>query len=258
MTGPGTNSYLVGASELVAIDPGPKDDAHVGALLEAASRRGGRICAVLVTHTHPDHAPGATALGARAGAPLLGWGERDGFVPDRVLRDGDHVGTGDGELTALHTPGHASNHLCYMLSEPRILFSGDHIMGGSTVVIAPPDGDMAAYLSSLSRLARLSPPIGAIAPGHGAMIRNPVEVIEQYRAHRLAREASVLAVLGSRGGAGVGIDEIVAEIYVEVPVELHPIARYSVWAHLLKLRGESKAACERPDDISAAWSAVGA
>ncbi len=252
MTGPGTNSYLVGTRSLVAIDPGPEDEGHLAALAEAA---GGRLKAVIVTHTHRDHAPGARRLAELTGATVLGYEERDGFRPDRRLAEGDVVAEGDLPLVALHTPGHASDHLCYLAQRGgRLLFSGDHVMGGSTVVIAPPDGEMRAYLSSLERLLELSPAIGAIAPGHGPALSNPLDVLRGYIGHRLARERAVQAALSARHQASV--DEIVADVYTDVREELHPIARYSVWAHLLKLREEGEASSPEPDEISAPWRAT--
>jgi len=261
MTGPGTNTYLVGREALVAIDPGPDDESHL-ALLGAISRGGPRhLAAVVVTHTHPDHAPGAAALAEATGAEVLGFGVRDGFEPDRQLADGDQVRAGDLPLVALHTPGHASNHLCYSLTLPgagesgrppaRVLFSGDHIMGGSTVVIAPLDGDMKAYLDSLEWLTAIDPPLDVIAPGHGPLLPEPAAVIGDYIAHRLAREASILSALEVRGRAGV--DDLVGDVYTDVAVELHPVARFSVWAHLRKLGDDGLAQSDDPDDVSAAW-----
>lgn len=252
MTGPGTNSYLVGRDSLVVIDPGPDEEEHLEALAEAA---GGRLAAVIVTHTHPDHAPGARHLAETTGAVVLGYEARDGFRPDRRIGEGDVVTEGDLALRAVHTPGHASDHLCYLIEEDEpLLFSGDHVMGGSTVVIAPPDGDMSAYLAALERLLELSPPLHAIAPGHGAALADPERVLRDYIAHRLARERAVLAALSARHRAVV--TELVADVYTDVPEELHPIARYSVWAHLLKLRDEGLASSPEPSDIAAPWTAV--
>jgi glyoxylase-like metal-dependent hydrolase (beta-lactamase superfamily II) len=262
MTGPGTNSYLVGREQLVAIDPGPEDDSHLAVL--AAISRGGprRLVAIVVTHTHPDHAPGAAALAEATGAPVWGYGARDGFRPDGELRDGDHVPAGDLPLVALHTPGHASDHLCYLLDilrpgesgEPatRVLFSGDHIMGGSTVVIAPPDGDMRTYLDSLERVAGIEPPLTVIGPGHGPLLPEPAAVIEDYIAHRRDREASILAALDVRGRARV--DDLVTDVYTDVAPELHPIAQFSVWAHLRKLGGDGLAESDEPDELRGAWA----
>ncbi len=254
MTGPGTNTYLVGEHDLVVIDPGPQDDAHLDAVATAASSSHRRIKAVVVTHHHSDHAPGARGLAERTGAMVLGYGfeDRERFVPDRRLTEGDVVDLGDIPVRALHTPGHASDHLCYTVERPmRLLFSGDHIMGGSTVVIAPPDGDMAEYLASLDRLLGEQPAIGAIAPGHGPAMPDPLGVINGYREHRLAREVAVVAALARRRQAG--IDQIVADVYTDVPEVLHPIARYSVWAHLLKLRAEGRAASTDPDTVESEW-----
>lgn len=252
MTGPGTNTYLVGTSEVVVIDPGPDDEAHLDAVAAAGA---GRIRRVAVTHTHPDHAPGAAGLAARTGALVAGFGARDGFLPDEVLGEGDVLGAGEHRMRALHTPGHASNHLCYLLEGAGVLFSGDHVMGGSTVVIAPPDGDMAAYLASLERLLVLAPPLRAIAPGHGPLMEDPPAVLQGYLDHRRAREAAILAALRRRGSATV--DDLVEDVYVDVPSALHPVARYSVWAHLRHLAAPPAPAVMAPagDELTGTWEA---
>lgn len=256
MTGPGTNTYLVGHEDLVAIDPGPDDEGHLQAVAAVAA---GRLRAVVVTHTHPDHAPGAAALAELTGARVLGHGPRDGFMPDDTLAEGSEVGAGDVPLHAVHTPGHASNHLCYLAdvggeggTDLRVLFSGDHIMSGSTVVIAPPDGDMTAYFASLERLLVLDPPITVIAPGHGALMPAPRQVIEGYLQHRRAREGAIATSLRTRREAS--IEDIVSDVYTEVPASLHPIARFSVWAHLRKLAEEGLATSDDGDDITARWT----
>ncbi len=259
MTGPGTNTYLIGGDELAVIDPGPDDhEAHLDAVAAAGA---GRIRWILVTHTHSDHSPGAAGLKVRTGAEVLGFDERDGFVPDRAIGDGHVVQDSAGQfrLRALHTPGHASNHLCYLLDGPEgqaggVLFSGDHIMSGSTVVIAPPDGDMARYLASLADVGKLD--ISAIFPGHGDVIDDARAKIEEYTDHRLAREAAVLAEL-TAASTPLTVESLVATIYVGVKAELHPIAQFSVWAHLRKLAAEGRA---RPvegdiDALNATWSA---
>lgn len=252
MTGPGTNSYLVGEKRLVAIDPGPDEPDHLEALAELA---GGRLAGILVTHSHPDHAPGAKRLGELTGAVVCGFGERAGFVPERLLAEGDRIELGDLALGVVHTPGHASDHLCFLAEAAgRLLFSGDHVMGGSTVVIAPPDGDMSQYLSSLERLLEMEPGLGAIAPGHGPALTDPAAVLRHYISHRLAREKAVLAALSARHEATV--EQIVADVYTDVAAELHPIARYSVWAHLLKLAGEGQASSPEPLDLTAPWQAL--
>ncbi len=233
MTGPGTNTYLVGIDEIAVIDPGPEDASHLDAICGCG---GDRIRWILCTHTHPDHSPGAAALRERTGAKVMAFGSRDGLKVDSRIGEGDHIEATEFRLRAIHTPGHASNHICYLLEGERMLFSGDHVMQGSTVVIAPPDGDMAAYLDSLKRVRELR--LSSIAPGHGHLIENPKEVLDFYIEHRLEREAQVLDALADAGTATV--DEIVEQVYTDVPMELHPVARYSVHAHLLKLASEGR------------------
>ena len=249
MTGPGTNTYLVGGDQLAVIDPGPDDPGHLDAV---AAEGAGRIRWILVTHTHPDHAPGAAGLKARTGAEVLGWDARDDFVPDTEIGDGWELTAADFALSAVHTPGHASNHLCYVLASERLLFSGDHIMSGSTVVIAPPDGDMAAYLQALQRVQEL--PVTGIAPGHGLFIDDPGAKVDEYLTHRRAREHSIADALARSGRATV--EELVAAVYVDVPEALHPIARFSVWAHLRKLADEQRARAADVDDLGATWEPV--
>lgn len=225
-TGPGTNSYVVAAAgEAVVIDPGPTIPAHLDAIRRAIGASMPR--AVLVTHTHPDHAPAANELAADLGVPALGWGPGPQFSPDGRLADGDLVRFGDAAAEAVATPGHTADHLCFQVGD--LLFTGDHIMGGSTVVIE----DLAAYLESLRRLLPLG--LARLHPGHGPMIDDPAAEIEKYIAHRLDRERQVLAALGA--GAGT-VGEIVAAVYAEVDPALHPIAAHSVAAHLRKLAAE--------------------
>ncbi|MFN0185011.1 MAG: MBL fold metallo-hydrolase [Aquabacterium sp.] len=242
MTGPGTNSYFIGAGDDWALlDPGPDDDAHVRALLAAAP---GRITRILATHTHKDHSPAALAIRAATGAPLVGrvadypeW--QDGsFQPEHVPQDGEALALGGGiTLQAVHTPGHASNHLCWLLPHERLLFTGDHLMQGSTVVINPPDGDMAVYIKSLEKLLALD--IDWLAPGHGFLIDDPHGVVRKTVAHRLGREAKVVAALRALGSA----DEpaLLAQVYADTPKALHAMALRSLRAHLLKLRGDGSA-----------------
>ena len=234
MTGPGTNTYLVGIDEIVVVDPGPEDDAHLESIMGCG---GDRIRWIALTHTHPDHAPGTEALRERTGAEVLAFDRRDGVKPDRRLGDGDTIEATEFRLSAVHTPGHAANHLCYLVEEERMLLSGDHIMEGSTVVIRPPEGDMAAYLRSLEKLKPLR--LRSIAPGHGRLIEAPHEVIDWYIDHRLEREAKVLDALVELGTAK--IDQLVRHVYADVPEDRYPIARYSLHAHLLKLAEEGKA-----------------
>ena len=232
-TGPGTNTYLVGIDEIVVVDPAVDDPSHLDAIIGCG---GDRIRWIAVTHTHIDHATGAAALAERTGAEVLGFGAKDGFKPDRRLRDGDVVDSTEFRLRAIHTPGHASNHLCYLVEEERMLLSGDHINSSATVVIRPPDGDMVAYLDSLAALRKLR--LRSIAPGHGHLIENPGETIDWYIEHRNEREAKVLAALTEAGSAK--IDQLIPVVYDDVDEERWPIARYSLHAHLLKLAGEGK------------------
>ena len=199
MTGPGTNTYLVGIDEIVVVDPGPDDKGHLDAI---AGCGGDRIRWIVCTHTHPDHSPGAAGLQARTGAEVLAYDARDDLAIDRPLSDGDVIEATEFVLRAVHTPGHASNHLCFVLEQERLLFSGDHIMEGSTVVISPPDGDMAVYLASLERVKTLRPRLRTIAPGHGHLIDDPAVRLAGYITHRLEREAAILAAL--EAGAATG------------------------------------------------------
>lgn len=239
MTGPGTNTYVVGTGDVAVVDPGPDDPGHLRVVHEAVQGAGGRIRWVLVTHTHPDHAPGAARLAAMSGAEVVGFAPREGFSPDVTASDGWQLVASSFRLTALHTPGHASDHICWLLDEPRILLSGDHVMDRVTVVIAPPDGDMAQYLESLERVAAMDPPIDAIAPGHGRLLGDPGAVVRSVVAHRLAREAMVAGALAAAGTASV--DQLVPVVYADVSPQLFPIARLSLWAHLRKLVADGSA-----------------
>jgi glyoxylase-like metal-dependent hydrolase (beta-lactamase superfamily II) len=247
MTGPGTNTYLVGIDEVVVIDPGPEDEGHLEAILGCGSDR---IRWVVCTHTHPDHWPGAKALAERAGAEVLAFDARDGLEIDGRLGDGDQVEGTEFRLTAVHTPGHASNHLCFLLEEERLLFSGDHVMNGSTVVIKPPDGDMAAYLEQLERLKRLR--LKAIAPGHGDLITDVVGKVDEYVAHRRLREEIVAAALADVGPATTA--ELLPVVYSDVGEDRHEMARHSLWAHLRKLATDGRATATDPDDPDATWT----
>lgn len=239
MTGPGTNTYLVdGGDGLVVIDPGPSLEAHTRAILSEAGDA--PVRAILVSHTHRDHSPGAQLLRERTGAPVLGMPPPEDethdrtFVPDRVPRHNERLDFGGATLRAIHTPGHASNHLCYLLEEERLLFSGDHIMQGSTVVISPPDGRMDDYLKSLAMLH--GEPITHIAPGHGFLMGDPAAVIDRIIDHRRQREAKVVQAVRRLGPATE--ETLLARVYDDVPVALHGVARRSLLAHLIKLYDE--------------------
>lgn len=243
MTGPGTNSYLVGTRSVAVIDPGPADAGHVDALLAAAP---GPIRWILVTHTHLDHSPGAALLREKSGAQLVGMpapehGAQDKkFKPGRIMIQDERLVGDDFVLTAIHTPGHASNHLCYLLEEEGLLFTGDHIMSGSTVVIAPPDGDMASYLASLALLKRY--PLKRLAPAHGGILEQPEAVIDWLIAHRLGREAKVVEALAAAPDST--LDELLPVVYQDVQALLFPVAKHSLTAHLLKLKDEGRARSE--------------
>ena len=234
MTGPGTNTYLVGIDEIVVIDPGPDDAQHLDAI---AGCGGDRIRWIACTHTHIDHFPGVTGLRERTGAEVLAFDARDGLEIDRSLADGDVIEATEFVLRAVHTPGHASNHLCYLLEQERMLFSGDHIMEGSTVVIRPPDGDMAAYFAQLERLKAWRPRLRSIAPGHGHLIEQPIAKIDEYLDHRHMREAQVLKCVEA---GTTTVAKIVAELYPDLVEELIPMAQGTVEAHLLKLKDEQR------------------
>jgi glyoxylase-like metal-dependent hydrolase (beta-lactamase superfamily II)/8-oxo-dGTP pyrophosphatase MutT (NUDIX family) len=244
MTGPGTNSYLVGSSarnEWAVIDPGPADSAHVEALTAAAP---GVIRWILVTHTHRDHSPAASLMHARTGAEVIGirpaysdW--QDGtFVAKRSLADGECLQVAeDIVIRAVHTPGHASNHVCYLLERERMLFTGDHVIQGSTVVINPPDGDMSAYLASLHKLLDLD--LEWLAPGHGFLIAEPKRAIKWLIGHREQREAKILNTLTQ--AESIDMATLVARVYDDVPASRHALAERSLLAHLLRLESQDRA-----------------
>jgi len=255
MTGPGTNTYLVGAKDLAVIDPGPNDDVHLKAILAEATARDGVIRWVLVTHTHRDHAPLANRLAREVGAEVIGFEAREAFVPDRPVTDGWTLEGGDFILRAVHTPGHAGDHVCWYWPEHALLFTGDHVMHGSTVVIRPPDADMSTYLANLRRLLEFDASIEVIAPGHGRLIAEPALVIERIIEHRLAREVLVAAALAQAGSAT--IDELVPTVYADVDEARFPVARLSLWAHLRRLAELGRAQAPPGDDeLTVIWTAT--
>lgn len=251
MTGPGTNCYMVSdADQWIVIDPGPADAQHVERI---ARYTGNRIKLILCTHSHPDHSPGAWLLKQLCGAPVAGMASGAAmppawrFEPDQVLVDGDRIALSTMHLRVLHTPGHMSNHLCFLAEEDRLLFCGDHILNGSTTVINPPDGDMAAYLNALSRLRR--EPINYLLPAHGHVLGPAGEAIDKLIAHRLRREQKVLRALRDRPGGDV--EQLVGTVYDDTPPALHGLAQRSLLAHLIKL--ERDGAARRVGDQ---WTAV--
>ncbi len=246
MTGPGTNTYLLGEREVWVIDPGPALPVHGEALLAAIAGR--PVRGIVVTHTHGDHSPLAAWLHERTGAPRVGRLARHvayqdaTFVAEVMPEDGYVLETDVGEVQLLATPGHASNHICPWWPAAGVLFTGDHVLQGVTPVILPPDGDMGEYLASLGRLQTL--PLRAIAPGHGSLIMDPHANLAALVAHRLKREAKVLAALGAVAAQGaVPVEDLLPVAYDDVPVAMHGWARYSLLAHLLKLVNEERALC---------------
>lgn len=244
MTGPGTNTYLLGTRQVAVLDPGPDDARHLDAIMAAA---GSAIRWIIVTHTHPDHSPLARRLALGTGARVIGLpppddGRQDAtFTPQHLPADGERLPLSECRLIAIHTPGHASNCVCYLLEGERLLFTGDHVLEGVSPVILPPDGDMAAYLNSLDKLQ--SHDFERIAPGHGGVMDRGKEILAALRAHRLAREEKVLQALGRLGAAT--LDELVPVVYADVAVERYRWARLTLEAHLIKLARERRAGEER-------------
>lgn len=237
MTGPGTNTYIVGDEDAgyAVIDPGPNDPVHVERIARLVGKK---LHYIICTHSHDDHSPGAAPLKALAGGTIMGRPTAEAvremwpFEPERVLEDGERLQVGDSTLRVLHTPGHQSNHICLLLEEDRLLFTGDHIMNGSTVVISPPDGNMHAYMKSLERLRK--EPVDYILPAHGYVLGSPVAEIDALIEHRLGRERKVIAGL-KKAGAGATIDRLLPLVYDDVPTTLYPMAARSLRAHLDKL-----------------------
>ena len=262
----GTGTYIVGRSEpgagVAVIDPGPPDADHLAALLGAVE--GQTVSHVLVTHTHRDHAPLARPFAEAVGAPVLAArppvhtihasggldeDDDDSFAPDVILEGGETL-AGDGwTMEALSTPGHASNHMAFVLRDENALFSGDHVMGWSTTVVAPPDGDMAAYMASLE--AVIERRFTTIWPTHGAPVTDPGPFLEAYRAHRLGREAQVLARLAA-GDRKIG--DMVPALYASVDPGLWPAASLSVWAHLIALEQAGRVRARPGPAIDADWT----
>jgi glyoxylase-like metal-dependent hydrolase (beta-lactamase superfamily II) len=240
MTGPGTNTYLVGIDEVAVIDPGPNDPKHVEAIVGASMRE--RVRWVLLTHTHPDHWPAAAAIREQTGAEIAAFGkfpkaDEVDVQLDRVIGDGDTIDGTEFRLEALLTPGHAPNHLCFLLEEERVLFTGDHVLNGTTTVVNPQrGGDMVQYMTSLERLRKLRR-IARICPAHGDVIDDPKAVLDEYVAHRKMRERQIVKSLQT---GPAKIPELVERLYIDTPDGLLDMAAKQVHAHLLKLKSEGK------------------
>ncbi|MEO0621555.1 MAG: MBL fold metallo-hydrolase [Pseudomonadota bacterium] len=263
MTHTGTQSYLVGRGRVALIDPGPEDAAHRAALLGSLDP-GERITTILVTHSHRDHSAGVPGLVAETRAPVMAFGPHGaglsstmaalaeagdlgggegadaGFVPDRTLKDGATIAVGEARMTALHTPGHLSNHLCFALEGTGILFTGDTVMGWSSTLVSPPDGDMAAFMSSLTHLAERAEAgkDRRYLPGHGEPVEDPVRLLAEQKAHREARAEQVLAALAD-GPASA--PELTATVYADTDPRLHPAAMRNLLATLIWLTETGRA-----------------
>ena len=257
----GTGTYIVGRGEVAVIDPGPADDNHLAALLAAIP--GERVTHILVTHSHLDHSPLSRPLQGLTGGPLIYGkaarehaplgepveeGDDSRFTPDVEATDGQVFGGPGWTLEAIATPGHAANHVTYALHEENALFSGDHVMGWSTTVVTPPDGDMGDYLESLEKVRARA--FDTLWPTHGPPVREVAPFLEAYRAHRLERERQILEQL-AKGPRN--IKEMVPALYAAVDRRLWPAAGMSVWAHLLHLRRTGRAEAEGEPALGAIW-----
>jgi glyoxylase-like metal-dependent hydrolase (beta-lactamase superfamily II) len=233
----GTVSYIVGAQDVAVIDPGPADEAHLNALMQALQGR--RVKHILVTHSHRDHYPLADRLQQLTNAPICGFGADAHFTPDRNIADGETLSGPDYTLTALHTPGHMWNHLCFRLAEENALFSGDHVMTWSTSIIAPPEGDMAHFMASLRKVMALKPAV--LYPGHGPQKPAPQGFLRALLTHRRMREAAIL------GQVQAGLSELEAitrAVYPALAPELFPGACLSARAHLEHLAAKGQIALQ--------------
>ena len=246
----GTGTYIIGHERIAIIDPGPADDAHIEALMQAV--RGETVTHILITHTHRDHSPAAAAVKAATGAATFAFSAHCGnpavpgveegadfdFQPDQTMRDGDTIIGPGWTISAVHTPGHTSNHLCFALGEEATLFSGDHVMGWSTSVIAPPDGRMADYLASLSKLLEREDEL--FRPTHGPEIADPKALVRAFLEHRAERTAQIQRCLSGEFNT---IGEIVQIIYANHDVRLHGAAAHSVLAHLIAMVEDERVRC---------------
>ncbi len=250
-TGPGTNTYVIRyGGHAAVVDPGPADPRHIEAVEAAVGDL--RCSAILLSHHHPDHAEGVHVFKERLDAPIAGFPAK--LDVDIALEDGAVISVGDLKITSLHTPGHSSDHLCFSIDEPDVVLTGDHLLGGNTSVIAPPDGNMKDYIESLKKLGRRRP--GFALPGHGQPLPEPLAAIGWYIDHRLEREKSIVNLLEAEDGRPLSIPEIVEKIYSDIPEAAHKIARYSVWAHLLKLEEEGRVRAVGGEGIESSWQLV--
>lgn len=255
----GTGTYILGRDETAVIDPGPADDAHLEALLRALD--GERVAAILITHSHADHSPLAGPLAERTGAAIYGLADpaagsaeeeaQGDFRPHVSVADGQTIAGPGWTVEALFTPGHASNHVCYALQEEHALFSGDHIMGWSTTVVSPPDGDMSAYYASLDKVAARD--FSTLWPTHGPPVTAPAPFIAAYRAHRHERERQILKAIASGHDT---IAAMVPVIYAAVDPRLHPAAARSVLAHLIHMSATRVVAAEPEPSLSARYRSL--
>jgi glyoxylase-like metal-dependent hydrolase (beta-lactamase superfamily II) len=256
MTGPGTNTYVLGDRELAVVDPGPDLAAHTDAIMQALS--GKPLKWIFVTHTHGDHSPGTQALQALTGASVIGFApppdalyQDATFKPDRLFRDGEQIACDGFSMRLIHTPGHVSNHVCFLLEDDALLFTGDHILQGTTPVILPPDGDMRDYLASLAQLQTLS--LKALAPGHGDIMHEPEQMITTLIRHRQRREQKIVTALQDLGPAA--LDVLVTQAYDDVAAHLIPWAKKTLLAHLIKLVRDGRASAEGSlTDEATLWS----
>jgi glyoxylase-like metal-dependent hydrolase (beta-lactamase superfamily II) len=246
-TGPGTNTYVIrSGGEAVVIDPGPPEPRHIEAVNKALA--GVKCTAILLSHHHIDHAEGATAFRERFGAPLAGFPLK--LDVDIALEDGSVISVSDDQIRVIHTPGHASDHLCFFYAG-QVALTGDHLMGGNTSVIAPPDGNMKEYMESLAKLEGNKPNFAL--PGHGQPLPEPLAAIRWYIDHRLDREKSIVDLLASNEAGRISIPEIVEALYTDIPQPARKVAEYSVWAHLEKLEDEGKAEIVDGEGIGSFW-----
>ena len=260
----GTNTYLVGSGDIAIIDPGPDDERHIRAIADAT--KGERVSHILITHSHRDHCDGARALQEALGGEILSFGPTEtprgasaaglgsdfvdeAFVPDRTIEDGEEVKGRGYAIDVLHTPGHAPDHLCFALVGQRTMFTGDHVMGWNTTVIAPPEGNMAKFLASMQRLLKRNDKI--FLPAHGGRIQTPQRVVKAYVMHRQWRENTILACLDEGGRT---IPQIVAKIHGGLDPELNDAASLSVLAHLEYLGERDMVTTEGPSGLGAVYA----